>query len=226
MLRSKNYNYFSQSVTSLLKKTEGKPIHLYWKDYCGYWLGCNVRQEELIKQCNDGLVKEQSLIQHHVTELVGDCDALIEATQNDAVILTTASMKMFIEHGFRRECLSIKAPLWNQNNQVIGVGGISFYFDEINLHEITTLINDLEIIHPFANQATDLYCHHALPELTVREKECARYLVKGMTAKEIGRVLKISYRTVECHIENIKAKFGCSRQAQLVSMIMDSKTAC
>lgn len=52
--------------------------------------------------------------------------------------------------------------------------------------------------------------------LTRREKEVVAQLLRGYSAKESAKVLGISYRTVETHIDNIKNKFGVNRKHELI----------
>ncbi|MFA6303872.1 MAG: helix-turn-helix transcriptional regulator [Legionella sp.] len=52
--------------------------------------------------------------------------------------------------------------------------------------------------------------------LSTREKQCADYLLKGMTAKEIGLKLGLSFRTIEGYIENMKRKLMCRNKIELV----------
>jgi len=52
--------------------------------------------------------------------------------------------------------------------------------------------------------------------LTTREHQCAHYLLNGMTAKEIGKQLDLSPRTIESYIENIKFKLCCRNKVQLI----------
>lgn len=56
-------------------------------------------------------------------------------------------------------------------------------------------------------------------ELTLREKDCAFFLARGFSAKEIGRQLDISARTVESHIQRIKIKLNCYSRQQLIKKI-------
>lgn len=58
-------------------------------------------------------------------------------------------------------------------------------------------------------------------QLTSRETECLFLLVRGKTAKEIGKFLDISSRTVESHIENIKIKLNVSSRSQIISKAID-----
>lgn len=53
--------------------------------------------------------------------------------------------------------------------------------------------------------------------ITKREQECLHYTLQGMTAKEIARVLQISHRTVEIHLDNIRKKYGLSHKRSFFS---------
>jgi DNA-binding NarL/FixJ family response regulator len=52
--------------------------------------------------------------------------------------------------------------------------------------------------------------------LTVREREVLKLIVEGKTSKEIGKLLFISYRTVERHRANIMEKLNLKKTADLV----------
>ncbi|MET1113780.1 MAG: PAS and helix-turn-helix domain-containing protein [Comamonas sp.] len=52
--------------------------------------------------------------------------------------------------------------------------------------------------------------------LTGREREVAAKLLEGMTSKEMGRALGISYRTVEIYRSRLMRKYGASTAADLV----------
>lgn len=55
--------------------------------------------------------------------------------------------------------------------------------------------------------------------LTPREKICLQHTMKGNTAKQIAKILKISPRTVELHIANIKNKFQVNNKIQLFNKV-------
>jgi len=87
------------------------------------------------------------------------------------------------------------------NNCVVDIA--RFLFDEnrkINRQQFAYVVAD------FNNQI----------KLTKKEQECLFYYVRGFTYKEIAAVLYNSDRTIECHLENIKAKLDCSNRAQIV----------
>ena len=48
----------------------------------------------------------------------------------------------------------------------------------------------------------------AILRLSDRERDVLRYLLNGLSAKEIGEALGISYRTVELHRTKIARKLG------------------
>lgn len=53
-------------------------------------------------------------------------------------------------------------------------------------------------------------------ELTAREREVAAHLLDGLTSKEIGKALGISYRTVEIYRARLMRKYKASTTADLV----------
>lgn len=53
-------------------------------------------------------------------------------------------------------------------------------------------------------------------KLSARQKQCLFFLIYGKSAKAIARVLKISPRTVEVHIEVLKTKFKCHTKNELI----------
>jgi LuxR family quorum-sensing transcriptional regulator LasR len=58
--------------------------------------------------------------------------------------------------------------------------------------------------------------------LTKREKDILKYCILGYTAKRIGRILFISYRTVEKYINTLKIKFFCDTKGELIEKAIKS----
>lgn len=59
-------------------------------------------------------------------------------------------------------------------------------------------------------------------QLTSRQQEIAALLLSGKVAREVGEILSISKRTVECHIEHIKAKTNCHNKSELIGYLHSS----
>ncbi|MFZ3485073.1 response regulator transcription factor [Sphingomonas sp. 3-13AW] len=53
--------------------------------------------------------------------------------------------------------------------------------------------------------------------LTNRELEVLGRVVEGLSAKEIAIELGIAHRTVECHIEHLRAKTNSRNRAQMAA---------
>jgi DNA-binding CsgD family transcriptional regulator len=53
--------------------------------------------------------------------------------------------------------------------------------------------------------------------LTPREREVVALIADGMSAKDIGRQMNLSPRTVERHIETSRCKLRAQNKAQLVA---------
>lgn len=54
--------------------------------------------------------------------------------------------------------------------------------------------------------------------LSNREYECLQHISRGMTNKEVARLLRISPRTVETYINKMKDKFDCISKSQLAEI--------
>lgn len=55
--------------------------------------------------------------------------------------------------------------------------------------------------------------------LTTRERQIVMMLGEGQTSKEIARLLKLSYRTIEVYRSRLLKKFGASNSTELLSCV-------
>jgi len=58
---------------------------------------------------------------------------------------------------------------------------------------------------------------------TKREAECMLWLLRGKTIGGVALVLKLSPRTVEYYIKNMKNKLGCRTKFELIDLIYASE---
>ncbi len=65
----------------------------------------------------------------------------------------------------------------------------------------------------------DLSEERPVVALTQREREVAMLTCRGLTSKEIGRELDLSYRTIEVYRARLQQKFGARKLAELVAKL-------
>lgn len=75
------------------------------------------------------------------------------------------------------------------------------------------IVNDINRL----NFLTTIYGY----SFTNRELECIPLLLKSMSAKQIAERLKLSYRTVEIYINNLKTKTGTSNKNDLICLLSE-----
>jgi len=59
--------------------------------------------------------------------------------------------------------------------------------------------------------------------LTPAEINVMQLILQGNTSKEVGKILSISYKTVESHRTNVMKRFGCRNMPQLVLVLIEKK---
>ncbi|MEK6731838.1 MAG: helix-turn-helix transcriptional regulator [Pseudomonadota bacterium] len=65
------------------------------------------------------------------------------------------------------------------------------------------------------------FCRYQDLVFSRREVECIYYLIRGLSAKQIGRILNLSSRTIETHVYNIKKKIGGRKKSDVVAWVLD-----
>lgn len=101
------------------------PGHVYWKDKNGVYLGCNNRQAESL-----GLKFGSEIVGKTDFELPWAKNIAQRFRENDIRIMQTGKIEIIEEqaqvNGQEIIVLSQKTPLWNNQNEVVGILGISF----------------------------------------------------------------------------------------------------
>ena len=57
-------------------------------------------------------------------------------------------------------------------------------------------------------------------QLTQREAQVLKHLVLGYIAKQIGKLLNLSFRTVESYVDNLKLKLHCDNKGELIRLVL------
>lgn len=117
------------------------------------------------------------------------------------------------EQQWESEQLSTKN--WQPENQQILTDVSTIFLREFK-------ITDVDIISP----NTNVKSHKDHPlfndpkiELSPREKDTLQCMIQGKSAKETGRILNLSHRTIETYLENIKQKLGCRTKLGIISKL-------
>lgn len=141
--------------------------------------------------------------------------------------------KLLIKHenyqradGLDLAYVAFKFPWYDSQNNIIGVFGCSLPLDhsdrDLFPHALSQLVNTGLL--SMAEKATSDQAVAPLTidgvALTQREVDCIQSLLKGFTAKQIGKNLGISRRTVENYLANTKNKLNVSTKAELIEKII------
>lgn len=117
----------------------------------------------------------------------------------------------------------LKFPWYDVNNTVIGVFGCGIVLTHCSIANALFQVSQLGILNPALIEPI----HPSLGfdmngvYLSKSEVETLRILVRGKSAREIALILKLSRRTVEHRIENIKGKVGASTKSELIDKVID-----
>lgn len=56
--------------------------------------------------------------------------------------------------------------------------------------------------------------------LSCREVQVLRHIILGYISKQIGKLLKLSFRTVETYINNVKTKLECQSKGEVIRKVL------
>lgn len=105
-----------------------------------------------------------------------------------------------------------KYPVYNEESSFQYLQVIAL---DIKCPQFLSFINKLyhnenyDVQQYFINKNTD-------ENLTPKELKVLFFLLRGSTAKEIAKKMKLSNRTIEQYIDSIKNKFKCSTKSQII----------
>jgi DNA-binding CsgD family transcriptional regulator len=117
-----------------------------------------------------------------------------------------------------------KNPLKDKSDKIVGLYSTCINVSDINpfryyfrLHQFDNKLHNI-ITKPASYILTN--SHSPLP-LTEKQENCLFLLVRGKTIKQIAKLLNISPRTVECHLDLMKIKLNCSSKAEVIEKAID-----
>lgn len=216
------YRYFPNAYDTghTIASISQLPINMYFLDHDGCTVYMN---EECARIC--GFATAQDAIGKSLVD-VSDQKTATQLIFNSRIAAKSNEIKIIEEEnhrkdGVKQQFLSIKAPWYGEDNQIIGSCGFSVVLGEHPLAESLVILSSLGMMSASRMKERP---PHALPTmLTKREYECLELILKGYTSKKIALVIGISYRTVEEYISNIKKKMGVKTKSELLSLVLDNQ---
>jgi DNA-binding CsgD family transcriptional regulator len=121
--------------------------------------------------------------------------------------------------------LGERLPLYSEDEQIIGtfaqcinVTHLKHFRAYLTLHQMDSNI---------FGKALQSMCYildydHSHFVLTIKQENCLFLLLRGKTIKEIAKILKLSPRTVENHMDGIKIKLGCKNKSDMIEKAIDA----
>ena len=136
--------------------------------------------------------------------------------------------------------LSVKTPLYNSNRDIVGSIGSSVNLTELEKYKyaINDPIKKIDMIHQFPVLKSPNSINFIFKKinnkyiikteknqhvyLSEREMQVLYCIFLGYTAKESGKILRLSFRTVEKFTSNVMVKLGYRSRSQIVSIILET----
>lgn len=88
--------------------------------------------------------------------------------------------------------------------------------EEKDLNQFEDFFNNTQIHRYYLNgDSSEAY-------LTTKEAICLHWLMQGKSVEVIAILENNATKTIQRHIENIKVKFNCQKQAQIIKLLLDS----
>jgi DNA-binding CsgD family transcriptional regulator len=150
-------------------------------------------------------------------------DFMVEKSANEAVlfdreVFTTRQTKMVDQEMVNQaemysKLLSIRSPLFDYHNNLVGLVGFSIVLNVHSLAESVSKLANLGIL-----KSTKPF--HPSKKLSSQQSACAKLLLEGHSYKRIAAHLGLSPRTVETYIEQLKIKLNCRNKAELISKLI------
>lgn len=186
------------------------PVSVFWKDTHSNYFGCNDYMTKLI-QFSD------------YNEIIGKSDFDLPWDKKEAEGYRKGDKEIFqsknpkfniiepltISRGKTEKISTTKVPIYDELNRVFGIAGFFFYLKDNKAANLIRLSNLYLKEFSLSFQEKSKYIQNSkgkIVKLSTRQAECLTHIAMGMSAKETGRLLNQSPRTIETHIQRLKIK--------------------
>lgn len=122
--------------------------------------------------------------------------------------------------------LGHSTPVFNEHRDCIGVlifGEINIKISETNFPTVLNHLNNGLAKYFVKQKNYDFFLNSNKIKITAKQTEFLLYYIAGLSSKTIAKFMKISSRTVEKYIINIKEIFNIYTRNQLICLLYDYK---
>jgi len=121
--------------------------------------------------------------------------------------------------------VSNRFPLFDEQGQVSAVLGISFEVGSDQLMQSNLALQALLCQFPAltAGCSAQTLDQAVLATLSNQEQKLALQLIQGKTTKQAAGFLRISPRTAEGYVANMKRKLGCASKSMLIQTLLGAR---
>lgn len=194
---------------------EQLPGYIGWKDMNFRHLGCNRNLAQILK-----LKSASHILGLTDDELIGTSEALSKFhRENDMVAMSGKTVKAFHQSlpPYDGSCFYFtKKPILDNENNITGLIYYCQKFESKLLHTLASRDKKYFLGNAASTYYLGVDTNNPF-KLSVRELETLFYLLRGKTAKQIAEITRLSKRTIEAYIEQIKNKSGCDTKANLLA---------
>jgi DNA-binding CsgD family transcriptional regulator len=186
---------------------EGETLHMNQQsvEICGFKSSADSRGKSLFDVSEPESAKK----------LIANCNEVI--AENRIKIFEELNVR---NDGVSLQFLSVKAPWYNEKDDIIGIFGCSIVLGQQSLAESLLQITQLGLLNsPNVSVSKTIIPEktHLNEILSDRESLCVLHLCKGFTMKETAKIIGLSPKTVETYIDRAKQKFKCRNKAELIA---------
>lgn len=169
-----------------------------------------------------GFESREKMLGSHMSEIPCDIETEVLCEQRDYVIASKKTIEVLDVHPYASGNVQVhyarRAPYFDEQGKLVGVMTLAH---EVNFKLFSKLVYMLVQSDEKYHQRKNLNRSYKIntdqiQSFTQRELECFYYLLYGYTAKKIASVLAISNRTVEIHLNNLKAKMELTNKSDLI----------
>lgn len=221
-------HYFSSAGFHLVENNLASLLNMPFNVYF-------VNQNSLIQEINDSTCHTCGFLSSadakgRTSEIVATKETALFEFRHEQRVIKENKMIILQENYQRLDgpdviFMAFKFPWYNADNKIIGVFGCSLPLSASDFARSLTLLHEAGLL----NIAEIDKLNHTKSSLIIdgivftrREMNCITLLCRGLTAKQMARILSLSHRTVENYIANIKCKLNVSTKAELVERIRGS----